>query len=53
MGSKHLTKRLYGNTVMGQEPSQLKRLKTFQLQDVKDYYNNFYTPTVTKHRCSW
>ena len=36
---------LYGNTVMGQEPS-IKTIENVQLQDVKDYYNNFYSPSV-------
>ncbi|MBK6986539.1 MAG: insulinase family protein [Bacteroidetes bacterium] len=46
MGSRAFNFALYGNTVMGQEPS-IKTIENVQLQDVKDYYNNFYSPSVT------
>ncbi len=37
---------LYGNTVMGLDPS-IKSIESVQLADVKDYYNNYYSPSVT------
>ena len=46
MANRAFSFALYGNTVMGQEPS-IKTIENVQLQDVKDYYNNFYSPSVT------
>ena len=37
---------LYGSTVMGLDPS-VKTIENVQLADVKDYYTNFYSPSVT------
>jgi len=46
MASKAFDIALYGNTVMGLQPS-IKSIETVTLQDVKDYYNNFYSPSGT------
>jgi len=37
---------LYGNTVMGLSPST-KSIDNIELADIKDYYNNYYSPSVT------
>lgn len=37
---------LYGNTVMGLDPS-IKTIENVELADVKDYYNKYYSPSVT------
>ncbi|MES2513501.1 MAG: pitrilysin family protein [Bacteroidota bacterium] len=46
MANKAFNFAMYGNTVMGLDPST-KTIENVQLQDVKDYYNNFYSPSVT------
>jgi zinc protease len=46
MAEKAFNQALYGNSVMGNEPS-LKTIENISLQDVKDYYKNYYTPTGT------
>lgn len=43
--SKMFSYSLYGNTVMGLSPTT-KSIDNVELQDVKDYYNNFYSPSV-------
>ncbi|MBL7933011.1 MAG: insulinase family protein, partial [Bacteroidia bacterium] len=37
---------IYGNTVMGLFPT-MKTIDNIDLADVKEYYNNFYSPSVT------
>ena len=37
---------LYGNTIMGLSPST-KSIDNVELADVKDYYTNYYSPSVT------
>ncbi|MGZ3882663.1 MAG: M16 family metallopeptidase [Bacteroidia bacterium] len=37
---------LYGSSVLGMEPT-VKSVDAIQLQDIKDYYNNYYSPSVT------
>jgi zinc protease len=37
---------MYGSSVMGLEPS-LKSIENIELQDVKDYYNNYYSASVS------
>jgi zinc protease len=46
MASKAFSYAMYGNTVMGLEPS-IKSIENVQLSDVTDYYNNYYSPSVT------
>ena len=46
MASKAFNYAIYGSTVMGLEPS-IKTIENIQLADVKEYYNNFYSPSVT------
>ncbi|MES2763010.1 MAG: pitrilysin family protein [Bacteroidota bacterium] len=46
MANKAFAFAMYGNTVMGLDPS-IKTIENVQLQDVKDYYTNFYSPSVT------
>jgi zinc protease len=46
MAEKAFNQALYGNSVMGNDPS-LKTIENVSLQDVKDYYKNYYTPTGT------
>ena len=44
--SKMFSYSLYGNTVMGLSPST-KSIDNIELSDVKEYYNNYYSPSVT------
>jgi zinc protease len=37
---------LYGNTVLGMEPS-VKSVENIELVDLKDYYEKYYSPSVT------
>lgn len=37
---------LYGNTVMGLSPT-VKSINSIELEDVKDYYNKYYSPSVS------
>jgi zinc protease len=37
---------LYGNTILGLSPTT-KSIDNIDLEDVKDYYTNYYSPTVT------
>lgn len=46
MANKAFNYAMYGNTVMGLDPS-IKSIENVQLADVKDYYTNFYSPSVT------
>ena len=46
MASKAFNYAIYGSTVMGLEPS-IKTIENIQLADVKEYYNNYYSPSVT------
>jgi zinc protease len=46
MANKAFNFAMYGNSVMGLDPS-IKTIENIQLADVKDYYNNFYSPSVT------
>ena len=46
MANKAFNFATYGNTIMGVDPS-LKTIENVQLADVKDYYNNYYSPSVT------
>ncbi|MFL5753039.1 MAG: M16 family metallopeptidase [Bacteroidia bacterium] len=46
MAEKAFNLALYGNTVMGLQPS-LKSVDNIELQDLKDYYTNYYSPSVT------
>jgi len=45
MAEKVFNFSLYGNTVMGLDPS-LKSVEAIELADVKNYYDNYYSPTV-------
>lgn len=38
---------LYGETMFG-TPTSIKSVEKLTLQDVKDYYNKYYTPSLTK-----
>ncbi len=46
MASKMFAYSLYGNTVMGLSPS-VKSIGNIELADIKDYYANFYSPSVS------
>ena len=46
MANKAFNYAMYGSNVMGLDPS-LKTIENIQLADVKEYYNNFYSPSVT------
>jgi zinc protease len=46
MASKAFNFAVYGNSVMGLEPS-IKSIETIELADVKDYYTKYYSPSVT------
>jgi len=46
MASKMFAYSLYGSSVMGLSPSA-KSIGNIELSDVKDYYNNFYSPSVS------
>jgi zinc protease len=46
MANKAFAYAMYGNTVMGLDPST-KTIENVELADVKDYYNKFYSPSVT------
>ncbi|MCF8423467.1 MAG: insulinase family protein [Bacteroidia bacterium] len=46
MANKAFNYAMYGSSVMGLDPS-LKTIENIQLADVKEYYNNFYSPSVT------
>lgn len=46
MASRAFNFALYGNTVMGQDPS-IKTIDNIELADVKDYYAKYYSPSVT------
>ena len=39
-------KLLYGNTIMGSSPT-VKNVDKLEITDVKDYYNKFYSPSVS------
>lgn len=45
MASKLLQFSMYGNTVLGVQPST-KSVDAIELADVKDYYNNYYSASV-------
>lgn len=45
MAEKAFNLALYGNTVMGLDPS-IKSVDNIELQDLKDYYANNYSPSV-------
>lgn len=44
--SKMFNYSLYGNTVMGIVPT-MKSIDNIELSDLKDYYSNYYSPSVT------
>ncbi len=46
MANKAFSYALYGNSVLGLEPS-IKSIENVELDDVKNYYNQFYSPSVT------
>lgn len=46
MANKAFSYALYGNTVLGVEPS-IKSIENVELEDVKNYYNSFYSPSVS------
>jgi zinc protease len=46
MANKAFNFAMYGSSVMGLDPS-IKTIENIQLADVKDYYTNFYSPSVT------
>jgi zinc protease len=46
MASKVYNFALYGNTVMGLQPTQ-KSVENIELEDTKDYYSKYYSPSVT------
>jgi zinc protease len=46
MASKMFAYSLYGNTVMGLSPS-VKSIGNIELADIKDYYANYYSPSVS------
>ncbi len=46
MASRAFNFATYGNTVMGVSPS-IKTIDNVELADVKEYYSNFYSPSVT------
>ncbi len=45
MAGKAFSFAVYGNTILGIEPSQ-KSVENIQLADVKEYYTKFYSPSV-------
>ena len=45
MASKIFAFSLYGNTIMGLEPS-VKSVESIELADVKEYYEKYYSPSV-------
>lgn len=46
MSQKAFNFALYGNTVLGTEPT-INSVDKIELEDVKAYYNNYYSPSVT------
>ena len=46
MAGRAFSYALYGNSVMGLEPS-IKTIDNIELADVKDYYSKYYSPSVT------
>jgi zinc protease len=46
MANKAFNYAMYGNSVMGLDPS-IKTVENVELADVKDYYNKYYSPSVT------
>ncbi len=46
MAAKMFAFSIYGNSVMGLSPST-KSIDNIELADVKDYYSNYYSPSVT------
>lgn len=46
MASKVYNFALYGNSVLGIQPT-IKSVENIELSDVKDYYEKYYSPTVT------
>ncbi len=45
--SKNFDFALYGSSVMGLQPT-IKSVGNIELKDLKNYYDNYYSPTVTK-----
>lgn len=46
MADKAFNFAVYGNTVLGMDPS-LKTINNIELADLKEYYNNYYSPSVS------
>jgi zinc protease len=46
MASKIFNFSLYGNSVLGLSPS-IKSIENIELSDLKEYYTNYYSPSVT------
>ena len=46
IANKAFNQALYGSSVLGLEPT-VKSVDAIQLQDLKDYYNSYYSPSVT------
>ncbi len=46
MASRAFNFALYGNSVLGLDPS-IKTIDNIELADVKEYYNKYYSPSVT------
>jgi zinc protease len=46
MAEKAFNFALYGNTILGTDPT-IKSIDNIELQDLKDYYSNYYSPSVT------
>jgi zinc protease len=46
MATKMFDYSIYGNTVLGSSPST-KSIENLEIADLKEYYNNYYSPSVT------